>query len=104
MYFEKIRLLIQQFRKIVGKSLPILFNSSLRTGDADEKEVLKDAGLESCFLDTDLKGKNNDSTTQQDEFDAIINIVNQNVYEFMRNNQDSVGENSFKNNFNNEYT
>ena len=93
-------------RKIGGKASPILFKSSLRMGGANEKEVvktLKEAGIEPCFLDAELKEKSNESTTQQGDFNAIVNTANQKAYEFMKNNTDSLGENSVKNILEDEY-
>ena len=61
-------------RKIGGKASPILFKSSLKTGGVDEKEVfktLKDAGIKPCFLDADLKSKDEGAALMDDEFDKI---------------------------------
>ena len=94
-------------RKIGGKASPILFKSSLRIGGANEKEVfktLKEAGIEPCFLDADLKSKGEGADAMDDEFDKIVDSANQKAYEFMRNNTDSLGENSVKNISEDEYT
>jgi len=94
-------------RKIGGKASPILFKSSLKTGGVDEKEVfktLKDAGIKPCFLDADLKSKDEGAALMDDEFDKIVDSANQKAYEFMRNNPDSLGENSVQKVLNDEQT
>ena len=67
----------------------------MKTGGVDEKEVfktLKDAGIKPCFLDADLKSKDEGAALMDDEFDKIVDSANQKAYEFMRNNPDSLGE------------
>ena len=94
-------------RKIGGKASPILFKSSLKTGGVDEKVVfktLKDAGIGPSFLGSDLKEMSDEKTVKCDEFDKIVDSVNQNVYVFMRNNRDSIGSNSIQNVLNDEQT
>ena len=84
-----------------------LFSSSLKAKSVDEKEVfktLKDARLKPCFLDADLKSKGEGADAMDDEFDKIVDSANQEAYEFMRNNTDSLGENSVKNILEDEYT
>lgn len=94
-------------RKIGCKASPILFKSSLKTGGVDEKVVfktLKDAGIGPSFLGSDLKEMSDEKTVKCDEFDKIVDSVNQNVYVFMKNNRDSIGSNSIQNVLNDEQT